>query len=386
MPDRIVPSAWLEHAPFAFWLIDAVKPATLVELGTHRGFSFFAFCQAVARLNLSARCFAVDSWKGDEHSGFYDDDLFNQVNDYNNDRYSSFAQLVRATFDEALDHFSTHSIDLLHIDGRHRYADIRHDFESWLPKLSPDAVVLFHDIMVRRDDFGVWRYWEELKEQYPSFEFLHGYGLGVISLREPRKDPLKSLFDASPATLAQIRSAYSTLGAAVRTAHLHRELLNHCQSQAIELNRQSDELAALRARAEQQATDAATELEQQIAKANLSVVAAGQRVFEEMKKRESLQVALSEKDHHLQWHAKEVAYLNAQRTELERAVLQLGAAALQLRAIETSTSWRLTSPLRAALARAPRAAHFLRRFLKLVWWTATLQLPRRLRERRARLP
>ena len=46
-PDYVVPSGWLAHAPFAFWLVDTLRPKVFVELGTHTGFSFFVVTQAV---------------------------------------------------------------------------------------------------------------------------------------------------------------------------------------------------------------------------------------------------------------------------------------------------------------------------------------------------
>src|ERR1700761_5647196 len=59
-PDLLAPSAWLEHVPFAFWIMKVLRPAQFVELGTMRGVSYAAFCQAVERLALPTRCYAVD--------------------------------------------------------------------------------------------------------------------------------------------------------------------------------------------------------------------------------------------------------------------------------------------------------------------------------------
>ena len=51
-------------------------------------------------------------------------------------------------------------------------------------------------------------------------------------------------------------------------------------------------------------------------------------------------------------------------------------------AIEGSTVWRATRPLRRILDRFPKARRTMRRTLYGAWWIMTFQLPRRLRERR----
>jgi hypothetical protein len=135
--------AWLGHGPFAFWLIENHRPACLVELGTHYGYSYLCFCQQIQAMGLETRATAIDTWKGDKHSGFYDESAFIELKKYHDSKYGAFSNLLRSTFDEALDQFPDHSIDLLHIDGRHLYEDVKHDYDSWKRKLSSRAIVLF---------------------------------------------------------------------------------------------------------------------------------------------------------------------------------------------------------------------------------------------------
>ena len=188
MPEKIVVSHWLGHVPFASWLVDALRPRLVVELGTLHGCSYLTFCQALERNADGGRALAVDTWKGDEHTGFYGDDVFEQLRSYHDPRYGWFSSLVRSTFDEALDVVEDGAVDLLHIDGLHFYDSVRHDFESWRLKLSERAVVLFHDTQEYDRGFGVARLWSELTEEHPGFEFLHDSGLGVLGVgREPER-------------------------------------------------------------------------------------------------------------------------------------------------------------------------------------------------------
>ncbi len=256
MPNLINLSAWIEHAPFAFWLIEATKPATIVELGTHQGYSYFAFCQAVKQLSLSTRCYAIDTWEGDEHSGFYDEMIFQNVNTHNTQRYAGFSQLIRSTFDDALDYFTDKSIDILHIDGRHFYEDVKHDFERWVPKLSDRSIVLFHDINVKERHFGVFKLWEELRCLYPHFEFIHGHGLGVLAVGQSITDDVRVLFEMTnnDKQIANIQSMYSRLGSGLmdryhlikltqEEANLREEML-HLRENIFQHEKEKTQLAA----------------------------------------------------------------------------------------------------------------------------------------------
>src|SRR6185295_17261726 len=108
-------------------------PGIFVELGTHSGNSFFSFCQSVAQSGIPTRCYAVDTWKGDELAGQYDESVFNRVNSYQQQHYRDFSRLLRMRFDEALKYFSDGSVSLLHVDGLHTYEAVKNDFDTWLP-------------------------------------------------------------------------------------------------------------------------------------------------------------------------------------------------------------------------------------------------------------
>lgn len=212
MPRHITTSAWLEHAPFAFWLVDALRPRSIVELGTHFGFSYFVFCEAVVRLAIDTSARALDTWEGDEHAGFYGEEVFDTVSRINAANYAPFSQLWRGYFDDSLHRVADGSVDLLHLDGRHGYEDVMHDFESWLPKLSNRGVAVFHDVAERHEGFGVWKYWDEMAQRYPSFRFDHGHGLGVLGVGNRLPDAMNNFFASAKAHAPQIRHSYEVLG------------------------------------------------------------------------------------------------------------------------------------------------------------------------------
>ena len=216
-PLYLAPSAWAEHLPFAFWLIENLRPKQFVELGVHYGVSYFAFCQAIKKNKIPAACYAIDNWTGDEHAGFYSNEIYEAVALHNRENYSGFSYLLRTDFNTAVTYFEDGSIDLLHIDGLHTYEAVKKDFETWFPRLSSHSVVLFHDIAVRNNNFGVFRFWNELQQKFPSFSFIHGHGLGVLGTGSNLPDALKLFFSqaADEEATYHTRDLFSQLGSTV---------------------------------------------------------------------------------------------------------------------------------------------------------------------------
>ena len=151
------------------------------------------------------------------------------------------------------------------------------------------GVVLFHDVNEFKGDFGVWRFWRKAKEAYPHIEFGHGHGLGVLLVGE--KCPLRAGSGEWPESLLSADGA---------------EILQVLYGG---IGRMSWELARLSKAASQPAVAPTTtkQAEAQIA---------------DLKRR--------------------VSELDAVRGRLER----------RIKALESSTSWRVTAPVRVIARRA----------------------------------
>jgi GT2 family glycosyltransferase len=311
-PNRLTDvTSWHEHIPFGLYAVAALRPRVLVELGTWKGDSYCAFCQAVQSLGLTTEAYAVDTWAGDEHTGPYGPEALEQLRAHHDPLYGSFSHLVQETFDEAAGRFDDGSIDLLHVDGAHGYDAVTHDLVTWLPKLTGCGVVLLHDTSVRDPGFGVWRLWAEVSPRYPSFAFEHGHGLGVLGVgADVEPSFLDFVAGASSDPLAG--RFFAALGARVAAG-----------------GREEQAREAARAAAEAQAAIEHAAAEQ------LRAAGEARIALEQERDRAVIELA--------------AARAETDRLGLERHRLELVARDREadLAGVVASASWRLTAPLRA---------------------------------------
>jgi predicted O-methyltransferase YrrM len=210
-PIRMVFSTWVDHMPFGYDIVEAIRPSLVVELGTYNGLSFFTFCQSMKENNIDGLCYAVDTWEGDEHTGGYDNSIMEDVRSHAREHYRGTTYLLQMYFNEALPQFEDNSIELLHIDGLHTYEAVKEDFENWYPKVAPGGIVLFHDVQAKLKEYGAWKFWEELTQEHDSFTFNHGFGLGVLRKpngEEPQQPLLKLLFRSDATEQQSLRQLY----------------------------------------------------------------------------------------------------------------------------------------------------------------------------------
>lgn len=312
---------WVGHIPFARWLVHTAHPRSIVELGVFKGDSYCTFCESVVAAGLETKCTGIDLWTGDHQTGLYGDDLFEELRAYHDPLYGHFSQLVRTSFAEAQETVEDGSIDILHIDGLHTYDAVREDFETWLPKTSERGVILFHDIEVRRDDFGVWQLWAELTERYPSFAFRHSNGLGILATGKEPPAAIAWLTGLDEQHAKPVAGFFADLGARIE------------QDRAGEGRRA--EVAALEARLDTQTAtlhrlslilnDAVGHMASEIWEGRLREVEAYCRHVEK---------SLAE------------TQANARANE-EALIAKIQEAEAALAMVHASTSWRVTAPLRA---------------------------------------
>lgn len=226
LPKRLIRPDWAGHLPFLACLLGASRPKRFVELGVFYGDSYCYACQMRVLLRMETECVGIDSWQGDIHTGNYTEDVYSDLKAHHDSRYSEFSVLKRGFFEDQVGDFDDESIDLLHIDGEHTYEAVSKDFRTWLPKVKAAGIILFHDTDVfDRSDFGVWKLWGELSNDWPTFRFNHSHGLGVL-LKGTVSDvprPFETLFRGTPEQQDSIRAFFEAVGTRyIYQAHLGR--------------------------------------------------------------------------------------------------------------------------------------------------------------------
>ncbi len=81
--------------------------------------------------------------------------------------------------------FLKDGVDLLFIDGDHRYEGVMADFLLYAPLVRPGGIIAFHDAIAQADDFGVPQFLKELSEgkiggkKYKFNKIVHSKSAGI---------------------------------------------------------------------------------------------------------------------------------------------------------------------------------------------------------------
>ncbi len=183
--------SWQVHSEFLRMLehVQAQKPAVILEIGTAKGATLLGWCRMAVKTVIS-----VDL-PGGIHGGGYPAVKQRLYREFVADRPGVALHLIqadshlpetRALAERAL---GGDPIDVLFIDGDHSYAGVKADFELWAPLVRSGGWILFHDILPHKQvaHCEVDRLWRELRDRYPSLEFVENpeqgwAGIGVLRI------------------------------------------------------------------------------------------------------------------------------------------------------------------------------------------------------------
>src|SRR5262249_36614737 len=135
-----------EFAPLLARLL-SMQPRTIVEIGTHVGGSFWAFCQ----VSPSDATLVTIDMPGGAFGAFEGESAIPRLRSF-----AKAGQRVEVilgdshapeTKDAVLELVGGEGVDFLFIDGDHTYEGVRQDFEVFGPLVKEDGLIAFHDIV-----------------------------------------------------------------------------------------------------------------------------------------------------------------------------------------------------------------------------------------------
>jgi len=175
--------------------IECMKPKVILEIGTANGGTLFLFTRAA---DPGATIISIDLHKG-LFGGGYPMWKIPLYKSFSRDQQKIY--LLRCdshdpkTYEKVEQILKGRGVDLLFIDGDHRYESVKKDFRMYSGLTRPGSVIAFHDIVPRLpvDAFGVPTLWEELKGEYDYREIVKdwnqgGYGIGFIHTPKVKLD------------------------------------------------------------------------------------------------------------------------------------------------------------------------------------------------------
>ena len=172
-----------EFATFLVWLLARRELNRILEIGTYFGGTLWVLAHAAED---DAVLVSVELGHSAVHTVAPDviTRAEQQVHLLSGDSHD---RATLAAVEQCLD---GHQVDLLLIDADHTYPGVKQDWEMYTPLVAPGGVVALHDAVDwgwmegRSSELEVWKFWEELTEEYPDTTRLFARpgtaGLGTV--------------------------------------------------------------------------------------------------------------------------------------------------------------------------------------------------------------
>ncbi len=132
-PRHVTRSPLLVHLPYLFWLVESGRPRRIVQVGLGDGVGFMAFCQAVDKLDATGSCLGITT-----PDTSFPDDMRRAHAEY----YSEFSAILQHDDTDGMRAAARAPIDMLVLDAQLTETMIAKLQARWMPSLSERAVVV----------------------------------------------------------------------------------------------------------------------------------------------------------------------------------------------------------------------------------------------------
>ena len=162
-------------------------PRVVVEIGTYKGGTLCIWCRSNPHAELIV---SIDLPEG-PYGGGCDSRRDKLYKHFLFDNPRARMALMRrdshaeATLAELESVLGSRAVDFLYIDGDHTYEGAKKDFEMYSPLVTKGGIVAFHDIVTRSQECGVWKLWNQLRQEHKHVEFVDlsdNKGIGLLYL------------------------------------------------------------------------------------------------------------------------------------------------------------------------------------------------------------
>lgn len=123
------------------------KPLIGIEIGVLCGTGSIALLNLMPNLNL---LYCIDPWKhleGHDYEAEREQEYHDKNYEIANARLKTFGKraiILKMTSDEAVKEIKE-KVQFVHIDGDHRYVQVKKDIENYLPLIKEDGIMSGHD-------------------------------------------------------------------------------------------------------------------------------------------------------------------------------------------------------------------------------------------------
>lgn len=237
-PEYRHTSLWLEHLPFLFWLVEALKPANSVVAGVDL-VPHFAICQAIARLSLGGHSYVI---------GEANDEQARRLAEEATDQYAGISHWLNVNPTLAIQQFNEDAIDLLMLNIAPEDDTIDSLVGDWLARLSSRSVILLPGIARREPGCKAFHAFEALSSRYPHLAFYHGAGLGLLAVGKDMPPLVSYLLESCEAgsSTQVVQDVFGRLGGSCQDKVTAQQQQARAKLLETRLSEQTEELSAVK--------------------------------------------------------------------------------------------------------------------------------------------